>query len=213
MPKEKIKKKMSKQQIANETEALMELLSPTRSIDLRIQKTFEELPEKFIILLLEKLKEYALVNARLIKHFCDNNVPGIYVSTNKPLEVLLDSLERQNIKCKNVFFVDAITRMSGEDTVTGPNYAYVDSPKNLIDLSVAIETAATKIKSKEKFVIVDSLSTLLVYNKPGIVEKFVHSIAGKARAWKAKGIFLMVENKQDKVIKTIAQFCDQTIEI
>jgi archaellum biogenesis ATPase FlaH len=200
------------QDFSKEDAELMDLLSPVHTIDLRIQKTFEELPDKFVVLMVERLKEYAIVNSRLLKYFCENSIPGIYVTTNKPIDVLIDGIKRQGIDCRNFFFIDAITKMSSEGGIKGENFIYIDSPKNLIDLSVAIESIAKKMKG-EKFIIIDSLSTLLVYNKPTVIEKFVHSVAGKMRSWNSKGIFLMVEGKDEGVTKTIAQFCDETIEI
>ncbi len=54
---------------------------------------------------------------------------------------------------------------------------------------------------------------MLIYNKPTIAQKFAHSLAGKVRAWKAQGIILMIENKQDEIMRTVSQFCDEAIEI
>lgn len=194
-------------------EELRELLSPTRTIDLRIQQVFDELPEEFVVLLLEKTGEQALVNARLARVLEKNNVRGVYVTLNKPLASLLEFLKKQKVDGKKFLFVDAITKMTSDSVLEESNFEYVDSPKSLIDLSDAIETGIKKIKSEKKFVIFDSVNTLLVYNKPTIVEKFVHSIAGKMRAWKVKGFFAMTKSTQEEVTKTIAQFCDETAEI
>lgn len=209
----KFSKKEAQEELSKEDRELMDLLSPKRSIDLRIQSIFQDLPEKFIVLVLEHLKEYALVNMRLINFFSENKVPGVYVTINKPLESLKSSLGKENISYKNVFFVDAITKLTSDSVSEEPRFVFVDSPKNLIDISVAIENAVQRIKSEKPFIIVDSLNTLLVYNKPPVVEKFVHSISGKMRAWNTKGIFLMVENKELDVTRVISQFCDQVIEV
>ncbi len=194
-------------------EELMELLSPTRAIDLRIQRVFDELPEDGVVLLLEKTGEQALANARLARMLEKNNIPGVYVTLNKPLDALLAFFKKQKIDGKGFLFVDAITRMTNDEVLERSNFEYVDSPKNLIDLSDAIEAGIKKIKSQKKFIIFDSVNTLIVYNKPTVVEKFVHSISGKMRAWKAKGFFTMTKSAQEEVTKTIAQFCDKTEEI
>lgn len=194
-------------------EELMELLSPARAIDLRIQRVFDELPEEGVVLLLEKTGEQALANARLARFLEKNNIPGVYVTLNKPLDALLAFFKKQKIDGKGFLFVDAITKMTSDETLKGSSFEYVDSPKNLIDLSDAIEAGIKKIKSQKKFIIFDSVNTLIVYNKPTVVEKFVHSISGKMRAWKAKGFFTMTKNAQEEVTKTIAQFCDETAEI
>jgi KaiC/GvpD/RAD55 family RecA-like ATPase len=135
------------------------------------------------------------------------------VSTNKPLKALIENFKREKIDFKNFYFVDAITKTSNSEVIEGENFFYVDSPKNLIDLSIAIETGMEKIKGQTRFLVFDSLSTLLVYNKPGVVARFAHSLASKIRAWKAKGIFLIIQEKDEKITKIIAQFCDEAIEL
>lgn len=64
---------------------------------------------------------------------------------------------------------------------------------------------------KNFFIIVDSLSTLLVYNDEKLVEKFAHRLSGKARLLNAKAVFLI--NPGKKLIQTISSFCDKTIYV
>ncbi len=215
-PKEKKQetaKTREQQEISDSDKELMSLLGPGRAIDLRIQRTFEEKPESFVALFVEKPEEYSLVNAHLVDFFCKKNVPGIYVSLNKPLDSLILFLKKQGIEYKNVFFVDAVTKMTSGNLLKGANFCYIDSPKSLIDLSVAIESFIQKIPAEKRFILIDSLSTLLVYNRASAVEKFVHSVSGKMRAWKVQGVFAIVKNVQEEFAKTVAQFCDETIEI
>ncbi|MBN1941172.1 MAG: hypothetical protein JW772_03240 [Candidatus Diapherotrites archaeon] len=200
-------------EISREDKELFDLLSPAHTVDIKVEKLFEELPKRFIILLLEKMKEHYLVNVRLLKYFAQKNMTGVYVSINWPVTALFDALKSEKVDPSKFFFVDTITKMTGEPTMSGKNLLYVDSPKNLIDLSVAIEMNAEQIKEPEKFVIIDSLSTLIVYNKANVAEKFVHSMSAKMRAWKAKGIFLMMDDVEPEVINTISQFCDRTIKL
>jgi len=82
-----------------------------------------------------------------------------------------------------------------------------------MELTVQIEQGLQN-NSKEQFVVLDSLSTLLLYNKADSVEKFVHTLAGKIRQKKAMGLFLMVRLKENEdIIRLLSQFCDHTIEI
>lgn len=194
---------------------LERLLSPAGSIDLRIKQNFLEMQDGIAVLLIEKQDEQALINARLVSFFESEGIGGIYISLNKPLAALVGFLKKQGVEGSNVFFIDAITRMTSdsESSMKAQNYLYVDSPKNLIDISVAMEGCVKKIKSEKKFILLDSVNTLLVYNKPTITEKFVHSISGKARSWNAKAVFSMIKGSHEEITKTISQFCDITTEL
>ncbi len=192
---------------------LIELLSPRREFDLKIWKTFEEMPKKFCIMLVEKLSEYGVLNTRLVKYFVDKKMKGIYVTINKNLADLIENFNAEGIPTDNIIFIDAISRMIGDNEIRGSNFYYLDSPRDMVELSVALEKAISKIGDEERFVIIDSLTTLLVYNKEKIVEKLVHSISGKIRAWNAKGIFILMESTKKETTNTLAQFCDRVITL
>ncbi|MDD5148447.1 MAG: hypothetical protein PHH08_03195 [Candidatus ainarchaeum sp.] len=213
MPKEKAESESRAAKAPSENDdELFELVSPTRAIDLIIQKNLEQMPDSYVVLFLEKIEQYSVINVRLASYLAKNRIPGVYVTTNKPVKSLIEVFKNEKIDAKNFLFADGITRMNGAEPVEGENCIYVDSPKNLIDLSIAIETQMQKIKGTNRFVLFDSLSTLLVYNKPTVVAKFMHAIASKIRAWRAKGVFLMIQEKDEEVTKIIAQFCDETKE-
>lgn len=195
-----------------EEEELYELLHPKRKIELALQREFGGLPNSFVVTLVENSKEYSLINVELLKYFLGKGIFGVYVTINKPLADLNETLKRYDVNAENVVFVDAITRMSGGKEPDKKNFYYVDSPDDLIELSIAIEKGVKKISGK-KFVIIDSISTLAVYNKEAVIEKFVHSIAGKLHAWKVKGVFVTIEETEKGLINTVAQFCDKIIRI
>jgi archaellum biogenesis ATPase FlaH len=65
-----------------------------------------------------------------------------------------------------------------------------------------------------KFLILDSVSTMLVYNSPEEIERLIHALIIKCRKWRMKTILLAIENaKQDKIVETISQFCDSVAKI
>jgi KaiC/GvpD/RAD55 family RecA-like ATPase len=193
-------------------EELFELLSPQRAIMLKIQKTFEELPEKFVILFVERQAEYPAINMELVKYFLGRGIQGIYVSINRSAGDVADTLKKEGADESKVIFIDAVSRMANEKEIGKENYIYVDSPKDLVEMSVSIEEAAEKIKGKEKFIIIDSITTLLIYNKPVSIEKFVHSISGKMHSWGTKGIFTAMESTKKSQMNLLAQFFDQVIK-
>jgi len=110
-------------------------------------------------------------------------------------------------------FVDCISQMSGAPELEGPHYNYLESPQQLVELSVLLNKLFQKIEGN-KFLVVDSLSTLLIYNKPEAITKFVHSIANKIRTEKVLGVLLIIKTEDNMdVIKILSQFSDSVIEV
>lgn len=191
-----------------------EWLSPTRQIDLKLQKCLDDLPKSYILLAIIKVQEYSATNIELIKYFAKKGVPGVFVSINKPLEDLAMDFPKEYLETNKVSFIDCISRSSGAQEIKCTGFSYIDAPNDLVELTVAMEKAMEKLDGVENFVAIDSISTLLIYNKPETVEKFVHSIAGKMRVWKAKGILIMVESTETRAVaETLGQFCDKVIKI
>jgi len=134
-----------------------------------------------------------------------------YVSVNKGYSALIESFKNKKINLKNFFFVDCVTK-----TITEPkkvdNCIYVSSPKALTELSLA----TTKlIMAGFDGVILDSLSTMLIYHKPKEISRFVHSIINKTRENTNLHLILTLSSKdQDsELFKEVEVFVDQVVEL
>ncbi len=191
-------------------ETLSECLLPEHELDIEIKKNLEDLGEKFILLVVERSPQSGMLTLQLIKHFFEECGTGACVSINKPVEDLLKGLEIKCIDSKKLIFVDCVSKMAGMKEMGEKNFIYVDSPKQLLELSEAVDAAMAMLVGKNFFVMLDSLSTLLVYNEEKAVEKFFHTTVTKMRTLNVKGIFLVTQEKKH-VIQTLSQFADRTI--
>jgi hypothetical protein len=200
----------------NPEEEITELISPRRGIDLKILKYLEELPkEHFTALLLVEPTNYSKINYELVRLLINHTQgKGLYVTLNRSYEFMQETLRKEKIDTEKIFFVDAITKGTGKKVIFNENVEYVESPRDLTSLSVAIEESYKKLSEKPKFLVFDSISTLLIYNDVSSVERFTHLIIGKLREWKIKGILLMVKSDEHKgVVNSLSQFCDRILEI
>ncbi len=197
---------------AAEIDELMQFLKPGRELGIMVRRHLEELPEKYVVLVVTTHKNYALLGEQLIKYFLEKQVAGIFVTTNRPAANLIEVLQRDKLNVGSVFFIDAVSRKSSEEKAGGKNVIYIDSPENLTELDSAIGECTEKLQSKNRFFVLDSLSTLLVYSPQRTLEKFTHSLSGKMRAAQFKVVFTLVSKKAE-TIGTLGQFCDKVIEI
>lgn len=117
-----------------------------------------------IITSVEKLQ--SRINS-IIKSFI--NIPGIYVSLNKTQKSTENILQEAGIDTKKLFFIDCVTSERTRDDVVHI------APTELDLLSSAINDFIKDIKGEE-FLIIDALSTLLIYNHENEVAKFVKKV-------------------------------------
>jgi len=189
-----------------------ELLSPGRNISLQIQHSLEGLPKSFVVLFIIGVKEYSETIIELIRVLRRKNARGVYLTINKPVEDLAKLFRKEKIETEGIFFIDAISALSERQTVDGKTTIFLDSPTDLIEISNAVSKSLEVCKVD--FLIFDSVSTLLLYNKPQAVEKLMHLLVGKMHSAGIKGFLIVVKSSQNSgIIETLSQFVDKSIEI
>ncbi len=190
-------------------EELAELLRPGKEFESQLYSKLELLQPGSANLLLVNIKDYNKVGPSVAEIFTQKKIPGVYVTINKPYSDLIKTFPSA---LGNIHFVDVITAMTGRAAQDTPHVTYLDSPLGLVEVNVAISEQLEKIVSNQKFLFLDSVSTLLVYNSPQAVEKFCHAVIARNRTSSVIGLFLMIETEDHRaVIETLGQFVDQTI--
>jgi archaellum biogenesis ATPase FlaH len=133
----------------------------------------------------------------------------IYVSLNKPYNILVETFEKKKIDVKKLSFIDCV---SGR--VSKPKdfkVSFVSSPKALTELSI---TMNEMLKPAVDAMIFDSLSTLLVYDDPSTVVKFAHSVISKIRTTNKEFVIVSLSEDADKnVLKDIGMFVDKVVAL
>jgi KaiC/GvpD/RAD55 family RecA-like ATPase len=174
------------------------------------------MPENFIVLINVGAEDYVGTNVAILKALADNNkLPGVYITVNKPYTAMERLLEKEGVDTKNIYFIDCVTKMSGgEPGAGGKNVFFLDTPQNLTGLGVAMSEAITVMGEGDKFLLMDSLSTLLIYHSVGTVAKFSHFLTARMRTWGLKGILMAVEKDADpEFTNQLSQFCDGVVKI
>ena len=180
----------------------------------KLEDTLTNLPREYITMFLVNSRDYFSINLRILEHLCNTKkLPGIYITVNRPYETIVKILENNEISTDNLFFVDCITTIAGCKTKRSDKCLYV-SPNFLTDLAIATDQWVQAIPGTEKFLFLDSISTLLLYNSAGTVAKFSHFLTGRMRLWNLTGVFMSLEKENDpNILERISQFCDEVITI
>ncbi len=164
----------------------------------------------YILLVTVDAKNYQKTAIDIVKFLVnEQNIPGVYVTLNKPYDIMQRILSSNNIDTRLVIFIDATSR-----TKVGKveNCLYIGSPEKLSDMSVAMDQAIKSLQG-DKFLIFDSLNTLSIFNKPATVARFIHFLTGKMREWKIKGIIMTLEKETEQALMDeLTQFSDFRID-
>lgn len=174
----------------------------------------DEINDTDILLLLSNAETYSHTSIDVLQQFVNKkNLPGVYVSFSKPYDSLKKTLE-DVIDLGMVTFIDCMTMTTIGRSEKNEGCIYLSSLTNLSDLGISITQAVKGIKNEEKFILIDSLSTLFIYNKPDVVSKFMHYIIGNMRLWGVCGIFLSLDREVDKdFFEQLSLFCDKFIRL
>nr|MDO8097637.1 hypothetical protein [Candidatus Njordarchaeota archaeon] len=185
----------------------------------KIEDRLRRIPPKSVVMLEVPAEENPM---KVIADFLKfrQNDSGIYISSNRPTKDLADKLEgyrfdlKQALEAGKILVVDLVSRSVGASEIKGS--FYVASPSELSATQMAIEKAVEKLNGVigSKWLLLDSVSTLLVFNSSGALLSFLHFLIGRLRVIEFDGIILAVEGSLERsVLATASQFCDETIKL
>jgi len=197
---------------AAEIDALMEYIEGGGGIALEIENTLEGLPESYSVILETQSEKYDLLIANLIKVFTKRGIPGIFVTVNKSAPEIMQLLEKKGVATTGIFVVDVISKKKTEARVKSKSISYVDSPQNLTEIEAQVTDFAERLQGNEKFFVLDSLSTLLVYNADKNVEKFVHGLGERLKDLGFKAVFTIMAGTTPEIMNVLMQFCDKLVK-
>jgi hypothetical protein len=190
-----------------------------------LRKFIKKIPPQRVVLFVTKAKNYQKANIEILKTIIMlNKFSGIYITTGRPYSVISENLKNAGIDVGKVFFIDCVTRMylAPKGIVLGKpgmemtqECLYLASPANLTELGIALSQAVIGIKEpKNKFIFVDSLSMLLIYNDENTVIKFVHFLTTKVKLFGLIGIIMVMEKgTKGDLLATMHELCDVVVEV
>jgi archaellum biogenesis ATPase FlaH len=127
---------------------------------------------------------------------------GIYISLNKPQKNINELLQKSSIDTSKMFFIDCVSKETlHQDVIT-------ISPDNLDMLTLAINTYIEDIPG-EKFLIIDALSTLLIYNNENKVAGFMQEMTKHTSENKVYFLAFSPKTNGEELLNKIFNFFDK----
>lgn len=171
----------------------------------------DSLGDKYSALIITPVEKIQGATNSVIKSFLNSNTTGVYVCFNRPHKAVKSLIEKDGINTEKIFFIDCIATGLGE-AEKSDNVLHIQSPADLTGLSIAINEFIEKIPDN-KFLIIDALTTLLIYNREDIVIKFVKSISEQSMKSSLKTVILTPEPRGGDLINKISLFFDKIIKV
>ena len=129
------------------------------------------------------------------------NTLGIYLSLNKTQDSTEKMLKKSGIDTKKIFFIDGVTsERKSKDALHVP-------PIKLENINYAISLFIKELQGK-KYILIDALSTLLIYNNEDKVAKFIKEITDYASGEEIEVIAFSPKTKGEELLKKIFNFFD-----
>jgi hypothetical protein len=152
------------------------------------------------------------LNVSIIKELCDKNYTGIILSASRPYANLSAMYKKNGIDTEGLFFLDCITG-SGDHSESAANVLYIDNASDLTKILIAINDVLIHVKGN-KFLLFDSVPSMLIHNQPMLFARFIHGMLTKLRIQNVGGVLLSFQSDANKDIRAeIAQLCDKVVSV
>jgi len=183
-------------------------------VQFNYKKEFENLPDGWIVLLETSAEQALQISLSAIKYLIDEkDYVGIIVSASRPYKNLVSLYENKDIDTSRILFIDSISKSQSIDLEDAGNVLYLDAVSDLTGISLAVKGSMDKIDG-DKFIFIDSITSMLIHNEPSIFARFIHGILTKMRISGTSGLLISLEKETDKEIRAeIAQLCDKIVRI
>ena len=118
----------------------------------------------------------------------------VYVTVTKPFQNISNRLPFIT-EMRNIRFIDCISRAAGISKAT-KNVIFVESPTMLEKIGLEIMNIFKEVDPKtKKYLVIDSLTNLIIYNDPKIVTEFFNQLINRTRARDINTISLAIEEE------------------
>ncbi|MFA6048479.1 MAG: ATPase domain-containing protein [Candidatus Micrarchaeia archaeon] len=130
---------------------------------------------------------------------------GAYVTLSRPFKKISEDLSENGADTAKIFFIDG----SGSGGRDSEKCKFLEG-ESLTELSLAISSALGS--RNPDFYVIDSITTMLIYNDDETVQKFVHYLSSKVQNMGKLLVLISVEEeKSNRLVPALTQFCDKVI--
>jgi len=185
----------------------------SENINIKINKELETLGDEFIILLTSKPEYYFDSVLKTVKFITDKGMGGVYITTSRPYRFIKNRLEEYSTDTENLFFIDTISCMAGESYGERERCVFIENPTAIEEVGMWIDILMDRVNTENKFLIIDSLSTMLIYNEITALKEFSQFLISRMRLTGTSGVFASIDTETQNICGVLSTLCDKTIKV
>jgi tetratricopeptide (TPR) repeat protein len=182
----------------------------------KLEARMKGMPDNTVILISSKSESHGQVVSEALRSLVnERGMGGVYLSFTQPYDAITSTIKSMGTSTDDIYFIDCISRTAGKPPhEKTENAVFVENPSSLEEVSMYLDRMLAKVESKKKFLFLDSLSSLLIYNTDKTVKEFTHFLINKIRLDGIAGIILSIEKKEaEDLVKTLTPMCDAEIRV
>lgn len=132
---------------------------------------------------------------------------GLYVTANRPHHVLHQQMA--GIQGRLRFqYIDMVTGMTGLAPPAVDGVVFVESPSFMEKMVMRSDQMLRRMPGR-RVLVLDSLSTLAVYNGASLVAEMAHNLVTRLRMQRAAAALVLVERQtSEELVDTLRHLCD-----
>jgi KaiC/GvpD/RAD55 family RecA-like ATPase len=176
---------------------------------------FSRLDHGWVALLQIPVEKTMEMNIEALKTLQSLGYEGVYITLSKDYVELSKMFREQGIDMGRLAFIDGVSQMYGIGAVDAANVKYISGPISLDGIVAAITDIIPVMKSERKFVFLDSITTVLLYNSLERTLKFSEFLTNSLKRLDVAGVMVSVSKgfANDNLIKALTKMSNEVIKI
>lgn len=176
---------------------------------------FSRLEHGWVALLQLPMEKAMDVNIESIKILQGLGYEGVYITLSKDYVELTKIFREKEIDMGKLAFVDGVSQMYGIGAVDAPNVKYISGPISLDGIVAAITDIVPVMKSEKKFVFLDSITTVLLYNSLERTLKFSEFLTTSLKRLQVLGVVVSVSKgfANEQLIRELTKMSNEVIKL
>jgi KaiC/GvpD/RAD55 family RecA-like ATPase len=180
-----------------------------------LKDRFSRLNQGWVALMQVPMEKAMDVNVESIKVLQEIGYEGVYVTLSKDYTELTKVFREHGVDMGRLAFIDGVSQMYGIGAVDAPNVRYISGPISLDGIVAAITDVIPIMKSQKKFVFLDSITTVLLYNSLERTLKFSQFLTSSLKRLQVAGVVTSVSKgfANDNLIRELTKMSNDIIKL